>query len=165
MRRIYIWLIAIVTCMLSLLGFVAMNFSISAQPTPGRFETWLANRVKSWAIRQASARAHQPLPPAHIAAAVSRGRGLFNMECAFCHGHNGQKTSAIGYSMYPRVLTLDSPQVQNLSNREMYWVIENGIRLSGMPGFAKINNQSEIWELVLYAHSLGHTNQSMPIKK
>jgi mono/diheme cytochrome c family protein len=49
--------------------------------------------------------------------------------------------------MYPRVFDLGSPDVQGMSDRELFWVIKNGIRLSGMPGFAKIKSDEQIWEL------------------
>ncbi len=156
MQKKYIWLIVVLACIILLLAIAASNASVSAQPAPGRFETWIANRVKGWAIRRAAARASLPPPPASAADAIRRGRGLFNMECAFCHGHNGLKPSAVGESMYPRVLNLSSPQVQALSNRDLYWVIQNGIRLSGMPGFAQMNSSREIWELVLYTRSFNH---------
>jgi mono/diheme cytochrome c family protein len=42
-----------------------------------------------------------------------------------------------------------------MSDRELFWVIKNGIRLSGMPGFAKIESDEQIWELTYYVRSLG----------
>ena len=57
--------------------------------------------------------------------------------------------------MYPRVLDLGSPEVQEMSDRELFWVIKNGIRLSGMPGFAKIESDEQIWKLAYYVRSLG----------
>ena len=42
-----------------------------------------------------------------------------------------------------------------MSERELFWVIKNGIRLSGMPGFAKIESDEQIWELAYYVRSLG----------
>jgi mono/diheme cytochrome c family protein len=57
--------------------------------------------------------------------------------------------------MYPRVVDLGSPEVQSLSNRELFWIIKHGIRLSGMPGFGRINTDQEIWQLTYYVRSLG----------
>ncbi|MGH9526722.1 MAG: c-type cytochrome, partial [Terriglobales bacterium] len=65
----------------------------------------------------------------------------------------------IGRSMYPRVADLGSAQVQRLSRRELFWVVQNGIRFTGMPGFGRINSDQEIWELADYVHTLGHASR------
>jgi len=67
---------------------------------------------------------------------------------------DGRKPAPIGQSMYPRVLDLESPDVQGMSDQELFWVIKNGIRLSGMPGFAKIESDEQIWELTFYVRRL-----------
>jgi mono/diheme cytochrome c family protein len=76
------------------------------------------------------------------------------MGCATCHGQDGRKPTPIGESMYSRVLDLGSPSVQRMCDRELFWVIKNGIRLSGMPGFAKVESDEQIWELAYYVRSL-----------
>ncbi len=77
------------------------------------------------------------------------------MGCATCHGQNGRKPTLISQSMYPRVLDLGSPEVQEMSDRELFWATKNDIRLSGMPGFAKVESDEQIWELEFYVRSLG----------
>ena len=58
--------------------------------------------------------------------------------------------------MYPRVLDLSSPAVQRMSDQELFWVIKNGIRLSGMPGFGRIQSDEQIWQLTYYVRSLNN---------
>ncbi len=61
--------------------------------------------------------------------------------------------------MYPRAADLTSKEVQSYSDRELFWIIKNGIRLSGMPAFAKVEPDQHIWDLVLYLRTLpGTTN-------
>jgi mono/diheme cytochrome c family protein len=57
--------------------------------------------------------------------------------------------------MYPRALDLGSAEVQEMSDGELFWVIKNGVRLSGMPGFAKLESDEQIWTLAYYVRSLG----------
>jgi hypothetical protein len=40
--------------------------------------------------------------------------------------------------MYPRAADLLSKGVQNYSDQELFWIINNGIRFTGMPGFGKV---------------------------
>ena len=57
--------------------------------------------------------------------------------------------------MYPRAPDLGSPAVQRWSDAELFWIIKNGVRPTGMPGFAHIHSDEEIWNLVRFVRSLG----------
>jgi mono/diheme cytochrome c family protein len=59
--------------------------------------------------------------------------------------------------MYPRCPDLEAPQVQRLSDPELFWVIENGIRFSGMPGFGNTLSGDEIWQATYYVWSFRAT--------
>ncbi len=61
----------------------------------------------------------------------------------------------IGKSMYPRAPDLGSRLVQHLTDRQLFWVVKNGVRLSGMPGFGNIDTDEEIWQLTYYVRSVG----------
>jgi mono/diheme cytochrome c family protein len=130
------------------------HVNISALPKPGPFETSIATTAKDWYISRA-ARSSLPAAPENTASRISAGETLFGMGCATCHGQDGRKPTPIGESMYPRVIDLGSPAVQRMSDGELFWVIKNGIRLSGMPGFAKVESDEQIWELAYYVRSLG----------
>lgn len=58
--------------------------------------------------------------------------------------------------MYPRAPDLGSAGVQQWSDPELFWIIKYGIRLTGMPGFAKIHSDEEIWYLVHYVRKRRH---------
>lgn len=135
-------------------AYEVLHMNISALPEPGKIETAFATKAKDWYIGRA-ARHSVPMPPQSSTAMVSTGETLFGMGCANCHGQDGRKPTPIGQSMYPRVLDLSSPAVQTMSNRELFWVIKNGIRLSGMPGFGRIQSDEQIWELTYYVRSQG----------
>lgn len=57
--------------------------------------------------------------------------------------------------MYPRAPDLGSMVVQRWTDAELFWIIKNGIRPTGMPGFAHIHSDAEIWNLVHFVRSLG----------
>jgi mono/diheme cytochrome c family protein len=56
--------------------------------------------------------------------------------------------------MYPRASDLTSFPVQRYSDRELFWIVKNGIRLSGMPAFGKVESDEHIWNLVHYLRTL-----------
>jgi len=59
--------------------------------------------------------------------------------------------------MYPRATDLTSKEVQSYSDQELFWIINNGIRFTGMPGFGKLEMPDHIWDLVNYVRTLPST--------
>lgn len=135
------------------IAYGILTADISALPQPGPFETRMAASVRDWYIGRAAAHLSSKAP-LNNASEVSQGEGLFSMACAACHGKDGRNPTNIGKSMYPRVLDLGSPEVQKLSDSEIFWVIKNGVRLSGMPGFGNILSDDEIWQATSFVRSL-----------
>ncbi len=150
-RRLLIGAVAIVIAVVIAYWIVTRN--ISALPEPGAFETRMFTSVRDWYIHKASAHSLSGAPKVD-AAEVSAGQGLFSMACASCHGTDGRSPTNIGRSMYPRVPDLGSPEVQKLSNPEIFWVVRNGVRFSGMPGFGNTFSDNEIWQATYYVRSL-----------
>ena len=146
--------VVIIVLIIVAAAYRVMHLNISALPEPGPFETSIATTVRDWYISRSARRSLPAAPPENSASRIYEGKTLFGMGCATCHGQDGRKPTQIGESMYPRVLDLGSPSVQRMSDREMFWVIKNGIRLSGMPGFAKVESDEQIWELAYYVRSL-----------
>ncbi len=151
-RSILIAVIAMVCgALVSIVGFTQMD--LSALPEPGHLETVVATRVKHALIRRSS-RKGVPPAPANARASVEEGDKLFGIECAACHGLDGHKATDAGRWMYPRAADLTSPAVQQYSDSELFWIVKNGIRLSGMPGFGKVESDEHIWDLVHYVRTL-----------
>jgi mono/diheme cytochrome c family protein len=133
--------------------YLAANASLSALEPPGGLETAVATAAKRWLVARA---ARRPLPaaPANDPQSVANGTMQFGANCAFCHGQDGRTPTKVGTSLYPRAVRLDAGGVQAYSDAELYVVIRDGIRLTGMPGFGKIHSEQEIWNLVHYLRSL-----------
>ena len=138
-------------------AFAVSRFNFSALNEPGNTETYLATQAKHFLIRRAS-RAALPPEPARTPASVAEGEQLYGTECAMCHGIDGHKPTDSGRWMYPRAADLTSAEVQQYSDRELFWILKNGIRLSGMPAFGKVESDQHIWELVQFVRTL-RTNQ------
>jgi mono/diheme cytochrome c family protein len=116
-------------------------------------ETYLATKAKHYLVQKGS-RESIPALPADIQASVKEGDDLFGTECAACHGMSGRTPTDAGRWMYPRAADLTSREVQSYSDRELFWIIRNGIRLSGMPAFGTVETDEHIWDLVRYVRTL-----------
>ena len=137
---------------LALVIVIVLRFDLSAMPEPGPKETALATRVKHLLVSRAARRGVPPAPQISTAG-LAEGKSRYGVECAACHGMNGRGQTDYGRWMYPRAADLTSLQVRAYSDPELFWVIKNGIRLTGMPAFGKVESDEQIWRLVQYLRS------------
>ena len=151
MRSRIVW--AIVTSGVVLIGIGLMSFSLTALPQPGPLETRIANLAKHSAICLAS-RHGIPPPPLDTKASTEAGGAHYGLDCGICHGVDGRAQTPSGRWMYPRAADLSSKQVQSYSDQELFWIINNGIKFTGMPGFGKVESPDHIWGLVNYVRTL-----------
>jgi len=94
-----------------------------------------------------------PFPP--TAENVNDGKQAFTQYCSVCHGLDGQNTGVpFADTVSPPVPSLASAQVQAYSDGQLKWIIENGIRPSGMPPSQGIFSDDDIWKMVLYIRHL-----------
>jgi mono/diheme cytochrome c family protein len=162
-KRSLITVALVFAFLLLVAGVLAFQFNLSALPEPGRMEMLLATRGKRFLIRRAS-HGEIPPPPTDVQRSIEEGDKLFGTECAACHGLDGRKLTDAGRWMYPRAADLTSPAVQRYSDRELFWIVKNGIRLSGMPAFARVESDEHIWNLVRYVRTLPHSPETVQHK-
>ena len=142
-----VWIaITVLPLLLIFGGVMACQFNLSALPEPDKTETFIASKAKHYLVRRAS-RVGIPPTLADIQASITEGDKLFGTECSECHGDNGRRPTDAGRWMYPRAADLTSDEVQSFSDQELFWIIQNGIRFTGMPGFGKVETPEHMWAL------------------
>ena len=112
---------------------VLLRGGISAKVEPTHLESVIARRLLPLGIPDASRRLRNPEPSSKEVLAA--GRAHFADHCAICHGNDGGGQTEMGRNLYPRVPDLRLPHTQQLTDGELFYIIENGIRLTGMPGW------------------------------
>src|SRR5580692_10631242 len=87
---------------------------------------------------------------------LQEARESFVDRCAVCHGPDGSGETRDGRNLYPKAPDLRLPQTQNLTDGEIRYIIRNGVRLTGMPGWARPHDEQgdDSWKLVLFIRSL-----------
>ena len=154
MRTRTAWkVLALVVVGMVLIMVALIRFNLTALKEPGRLETLIANRATHFIIRRASRQGIPPRPQ-DTKAGVDSGALLYASECGVCHGSDGRTPTPRGRWMYPRAADLTSEQVQSYSDPELFWIIQNGIRFTGMPAFGKVETGDDIWNLVNYVRTL-----------
>jgi mono/diheme cytochrome c family protein len=80
---------------------------------------------------------------------------LSEHHCQICHGLDGQNTGVpFAEKMSPQVANLAAPDIQKYTDGQLKWIIENGIRLTGMPAWKGILEDDEMWHIVRYIRHL-----------
>jgi len=94
-------------------------------------------------------------PLASTPKAIADGKEAFSHYCVACHGLDGQNTGVpFANRLSPPPPSLASKNVQQYSDGQLKWVIDNGLRPSGMPGSSGILSDDEIWSIVVYIRHL-----------
>jgi len=151
-RWIFVVLIALALALVVVIvGFTQIK--LDALQEPGHLETVFATGAKHLLVRWSS-REGIPPAPTNLQASVEEGDKLYATDCSMCHGPDGNEPTDAGRWMYPRAADLTSPEVQQYSDRELFWIVKNGIRLSGMPAFGRVESDEHVWNLVHYVRTL-----------
>lgn len=137
----------------TLIAIALTQFKLSAQQDPGPVETAIGNGAKRFYIHRAS-RHGIPPRPADLKASAENGATYYGLECTVCHAVDGRGQGDPGQWEYPRAADLSSKRVQSYSDEELFWIIQNGIRYTGMPSFARVETPDHIWDLVNYMRTL-----------
>jgi mono/diheme cytochrome c family protein len=124
----------------------------AADKHPSQAETSLADAAKDVTIPLKAGKMKNPLPQTDEV--VSQGQEVFLGSCVQCHGPDGRGDSNIGRNMNPVAMDLSSPHVQHWSDAELFWIIQNGVRLTGMPSWRSSISDNNTWELARFIHSL-----------
>lgn len=150
MRRGFLWLLPF------LLGLAAC----SANTKPSKVERGVANLAKDVVIPLEARKEKNPLQP--DLAVIEEGMKLYEQSCSMCHGTDGTSTTPIGRGLYPPAMDLTSPHVKSWADSELFWIVQNGVRFTGMPSWNGILNDDQTWKVVLAIRDLEKAQPKPP---
>jgi mono/diheme cytochrome c family protein len=146
--RALVILLSVLVIVFGAVFFYVRGRGFSARSEPGRLEESLARYARRLAIPAAARDRENPVP--RSAEAIHDGLEHFADHCAICHGNDGGGETVIGQGLYPKAPDMRLPATQELTDGELFYVIENGIPLTGMPAWGTGTPESEeaSWRLV-----------------
>jgi len=145
--------------LLALIMYAATNFAgFSTRSEPTAIERLVARAVRRMGIPSKARNAVNPVP--FSTTVWAQARAHFADHCATCHANDGSGRTELGENLYPRAPDMRLSDTQELTDGELYWIIENGIRLTGMPaGGGGGGNDTDTWTLV---HFIRRLNELTP---
>jgi len=134
----------------------------SAKVEPTHAEAVIARKLRSLGIPGKYRQLSNPLSISKEV--IEAGRGHFADHCAVCHANDGSGQTQMGRNLYPRAPDLRLAQTQQLGDGELFYIIENGVRLTGMPGWGDGTEEGRraSWHLV---HFIRHLSRLTPREK
>src|SRR5215510_123249 len=124
----------------------------SAREKPGAVEEFLSRKARGLATPADAKTLKNPVSPTPLT--IAEGRDHFADHCAVCHANTGSGKTMINSGLYPPAPDLRQEGTQQLSDGELMYIIKNGIRFTGMPGWG--GEDEENWKLVLFIRHLPH---------
>jgi mono/diheme cytochrome c family protein len=132
--------------------FAAQGISARAEPTA--LEASVARTARWLAI--AGADRDRANPILKTRGSVRTGMEHWADHCASCHANDGSGDISVGRSLYPRAPDMRQGATQELTDGELFYIIENGVKLTGMPAWSTGTPEGEqaSWHLVNFIRHL-----------
>ena len=133
-------------------GLIIVRRGFSALATPSPIEAFAATTARKVAVPSAYRQLRNPLMPS--TENIRAGMEHFADHCATCHSNDGGGHTLFGKGLYPKPPDMRAAGTQNKSDGELYYTIDNGVRLSGMPTFSEVHTAEKTWRLILFIRHL-----------
>jgi mono/diheme cytochrome c family protein len=132
--------------------FVSRGFS--ARTPPSSAEAFVARHLRRLAVPGGVEALKNPV--ALTSEVLHEAMEHFADHCAFCHGADGSGQTQIGKGLYPPPPDMRTATTQQMSDGEIYSIIRNGVRFTGMPAFSEESGEPDpdSWKLVLFIRHL-----------
>lgn len=136
------------------LAYSVVSRGLSTRSEPSRVEAMLAGGMRRLATPRGVRAMTNPVESTEPV--LQEAREHFADHCAVCHANNGSGDTAIGRSLYPRAPDMRGGETQAMTDGELFSIIENGVRLTGMPAWGTGTPEGEraSWALVHFIRRL-----------
>ncbi len=149
----FIGAIAILGAIAAAIYFFGGYYSVAGTATDSKLVAWALARVRTASIERHATDS----PPLSLddPAVVQAGAHAFSERgCVSCHGAPGVTWAKFSEGLHP-----DPPDLKELASeltpQELFWVIKNGINMTGMPSFGAIGvPDREIWNIAAFIKKL-----------
>lgn len=127
---------------------------VGTRGDPSWAEARAALFLRSWLIPRTDRSLKNPVTV--TPAVIAEAREHFADHCASCHANDGSGRTEMGQALYPRAPDMRAARTQQLTDGELFYIIEHGVRLTGMPAWTSGTPEGETssWHLVHFIRHL-----------
>lgn len=126
-------------------------FNVAAAVVDSSVTTWALVTVREASI---GLHARDVLPPdVGMVADPDNGFQIYRRECVMCHTPIGRSPRPMAVGFNPQAPSFDDQQ-DVMAPSEVFWVIKNGIRFTGMPAWGPSLTDKELWDVTAFLAAL-----------
>jgi len=127
------------------------TFNVAATENHSKLTRWILAAARESSIEKHAAGID--VPNLNDEKKIKNGFRSYREMCAVCHTPPGDDDSPIAQGLNPQAPNL-ACEAEELSDAELFWVIKNGIRMTGMPAWGVTHGDKEIWDVVAFVKAL-----------
>jgi mono/diheme cytochrome c family protein len=153
-KRLLAWCAFLAVIAVAAVMLVLQGRGVSARPEPSAIEKSAALFMRGWLTPSTYKGLKNPVSDTEENFVAAREH--YADHCASCHANDGSGNTEMGRNLYPKAPDMRLPRTQQLSDGEIFYFIENGIRLTGMPAWSTGTPEGEkaSWQLVHFIRRL-----------
>jgi len=122
-------------------------YSVAAVPIERGFIEHNLARISDKSVERHAAGI--PVPPLNDPGQIRLGAAHYRDMCVTCHGAPGVKPTEIGQGLNPHPPNLVH-SAGDMAPNEMYWIVKNGIKMTGMPAFGPTHDDRDLWAMIAF---------------
>jgi len=136
------------------LALVRQGRGFSTREQPTAMERWVAQKARALALPADAKSRMNPIE--RNSQVMEEARAHWADHCFSCHANDGSGDTTLGKHLYPPAPDMRLPATQQLTDGELFYIIQNGIRLTGMPawGSGSSKDEEDSWKLVHFIRHL-----------
>jgi len=156
MKTVLRLLVLLVVILAAAIGFIYSGLYDVSAGTPDRgLIRWALVNTQRHSVHRAvdAIKGKVKVPNLEDPQLIREGFVRYHRMCATCHGAPGVTISEIGQGLNP-----DPPELSDIGRdepEETFWVVKNGIKMTGMPAFGLTQTDDEVWTIVAFARKMG----------
>jgi mono/diheme cytochrome c family protein len=124
--------------------------NVAALSDPSSVEVAILHPIMRQSVRK---HANGIVTPADLSARAAKGSQDFAEMCATCHGAPGVERNEVGQGLNPQPPSL-TDAVHTWTPSQIFWIVKNGVRMTGMPAFGPTHDDDRIWSIVAFVQKL-----------
>ena len=151
-----LWVLLLAVVAGAAYGVIVIRRGFSARKEPSAMETTVARAVRHMAIPKIDREEENPWAEVATPEVMKDAREHFADHCSQCHANDGSGNTEMGKNLYPRAPDMRLAATQQLTDGDLYYIIRNGVPLTGMPAWGEPDTpqDDESWQLVLFLRHL-----------
>lgn len=150
LKTTLIWAVVAMVGAVLVVGFGLYNVSARQGHLPG--VPWVLHTAYRNAV-WLRAPSEEEVPDLSSPAMIALGRGHYEAACAFCHAMPEQSRSQTVLSMLPAPPHV-TEAVSDWEPRHMFWIVKNGVKMSGMPAWTSAKRDDDVWSVVAFLNAV-----------